>query len=158
MKLKFIEEKAMKVVMLVTTLLVFLFVGSILYTIVKNGWGAMNWEMISSLPGGGFYIGKEGGLLNAIVGSLYIVGASTVLGLAVSIPVVFYLNIYLKKDCPGIAAGYAECFLFPRSYALRNDQSGCPADRSGYRYSYFVVYRPGDRRCCCGVVHCRVYG
>ena len=46
MKLKFIEEKAMKVVMLVTTLLVFLFVGSILYTIVKNGWGAMNWEMI----------------------------------------------------------------------------------------------------------------
>ena len=61
MKLKFIEEKAMKVVMLVTTLLVFLFVGSILYTIVKNGWGAMNWEMISSLPGGGFYIGKEGG-------------------------------------------------------------------------------------------------
>ena len=36
MKLKFIEEKAMKVVMLVTTLLVFLFVGSILYTIVKN--------------------------------------------------------------------------------------------------------------------------
>ena len=97
MKLKFIEEKAMKVVMLVTTLLVFLFVGSILYTIVKNGWGAMNWEMISSLPGGGFYIGKEGGLLNAIVGSLYIVGASTVLGLAVSIPVVFYLNVYLKK-------------------------------------------------------------
>ena len=84
--------------MLVTTLLVFLFVGSILYTIVKNGWGAMNWEMISSLPGGGFYIGKEGGLLNAIVGSLYIVGASTVLGLAVSIPVVFYLNIYLKKN------------------------------------------------------------
>ena len=92
MKLKFIEEKAMKVVMLVTTLLVFLFVGSILYTIVKNGWGAMNWEMISSLPGGGFYIGKEGGLLNAIV------GASTVLGLAVSIPVVFYLNVYLKKN------------------------------------------------------------
>ena len=57
----------------------------------------MNWEMISSLPGGGFYIGKEGGLLNAIVGSLYIVGASTVLGLAVSIPVVFYLNVYPKK-------------------------------------------------------------
>ena len=102
MKLKFIEEKAMKVVMLVTTLLVFLFVGSILYTIVKNGWGAMNWEMISSLPGGGFYIGKEGGLLNAIVGSLYIVGASTVLGLAVSIPVVFYLNVYLKKLRNGV--------------------------------------------------------
>ncbi|MDE6451211.1 MAG: ABC transporter permease subunit [Odoribacter sp.] len=98
MKIKFVEEKLMKGVMLVTTLLVFLFVGSILYTIVRNGWSAMSWEMISSLPGGGFYIGKEGGLLNAIVGSLYIVGASTVLGLLVSIPVVFYLNVYLKKN------------------------------------------------------------
>ena len=98
MKIKFIEEKAMKAVMWITTLLVFLFVGSILYTIVKNGWNAMSWDMISSLPGGGFYIGKEGGLLNAIVGSLYIVGASTVLGLVVSIPVVFYLNVYLKKN------------------------------------------------------------
>lgn len=98
MKIKFVEEKLMKGVMLATTLLVFLFVGSILYTIVRNGWSAMSWEMISSLPGGGFYIGKEGGLLNAIVGSLYIVGASTVLGLLVSIPVVFYLNVYLKKN------------------------------------------------------------
>ena len=50
MKIKFIEEKAMRGVMLVTTLLVFLFVGSILFTIVKNGWPAMSWEMISSLP------------------------------------------------------------------------------------------------------------
>ena len=48
MKIKFIEEKLMKGVMLLTTLLVFLFVGSILYTIVKNGWAAMSWEMISS--------------------------------------------------------------------------------------------------------------
>lgn len=219
MKLKFIEEKAMKVVMLVTTLLVFLFVGSILYTIVKNGWGAMNWEMISSLPGGGFYIGKEGGLLNAIVGSLYIVGASTVLGLAVSIPVVFYLNVYLKKNSkrgsfarlaydvlfgiPSIVYG-AFAFTIMIYLGLKTSLAGGiivitlliipifirsmdeiarelpqdmlnasyslgatryetikvvgPADRSGYRYSYFVVYRPGDRRCCCGVVHCRVYG
>jgi len=58
----------------------------------------MSWDMITKLPGGGFYIGKEGGLLNAIVGSLYIVGASTVLGLIISIPVVFFMNIYLKKD------------------------------------------------------------
>ena len=59
MKLKFIEEKAVKGIMLITTLLVFLFVGSILYTIVKNGWRAMSWEMITDLPGGGFYIGQE---------------------------------------------------------------------------------------------------
>lgn len=58
----------------------------------------MSWDMITKLPGGGFYIGKEGGFLNAIVGSVYIVGASTLLGLIISIPVVFYLNVYLKKN------------------------------------------------------------
>lgn len=97
MRLKFIEDKVMRVVMLITTLMLFVFVTSILYTIISNGWSSMTWEMITELPQGGYYIGGEGGLLNAIVGSLYIVGASTVLGLLVSIPVVFYLNVYLSK-------------------------------------------------------------
>ncbi len=97
MKFKFIEEKFFKILMLIATFSVFIAVASILYTIVSKGWGAMNWDMLTKLPGGGFYIGKEGGLLNAIIGSLYIVGASTVLGLLVSIPTVFYLNVYLNK-------------------------------------------------------------
>jgi phosphate transport system permease protein len=97
MRLKFLEEKIFKILMIAATFTVFAFVISIICTIVIKGWGAMSWDMITKLPGGGFYIGKEGGFLNAIVGSLYIVGASTCLGLLISIPVVFYLNIYLKK-------------------------------------------------------------
>jgi phosphate transport system permease protein len=95
--MRFIEEKIFKVLMIIATLLVFGFVGSILFTILERGLPAMNWDMITKLPGGGFYIGKDGGLLNAIVGSLYIVGASTVLGLLISIPVVFFLNVYLTR-------------------------------------------------------------
>ncbi len=98
MKLKFIEEKAFKVLMVVSLFIVYSFLGSILITILKNGWSAMSWDMITQLPGGGFYIGKEGGVLNAIVGSLYIVGASTVLGLLISVPIVFFVNIYLKNN------------------------------------------------------------
>ncbi|CDN32806.1 Phosphate transport system permease protein PstA [Mucinivorans hirudinis] len=97
MKLKFIEEKVAKAVMFITTLTLFFFVASILYTIVSKGWSSLTWEMISQLPQGGFYIGGDGGILNAIVGSLYIVGASTILGLLISIPVVFYMNVYLSK-------------------------------------------------------------
>ena len=97
MKAKFIEEKLFKILMYIATLIVVGLVLSIVWTIARKGWSAMSWEMISSLPGGGFYIGKEGGFLNAIVGSLYIVGASATLGLMISIPVVFYLNVYLKK-------------------------------------------------------------
>jgi phosphate transport system permease protein len=95
--MRFIEEKIFKVLMIIATLLVFAFVGSILFTILERGLPAMNWDMITKLPGGGFYIGKDGGLLNAIVGSLYIVGASTILGLLISIPVVFFLNVYLTR-------------------------------------------------------------
>ncbi|MDR0510243.1 MAG: phosphate ABC transporter permease PstA [Rikenellaceae bacterium] len=98
MKFKFIEERLFKLLMYLATLAVFGFVVSIIWTIVSRGWGAMSWDMVSKLPGGGFYVGKEGGFLNAIVGSLYIVGASTLLGLLVSIPVVFYMNVYLSKN------------------------------------------------------------
>ncbi len=96
--MRFIEEKIVKLFMIGATALVFVFVASILYTIIARGLPALNWDMITKLPSGGFYIGKEGGVLNAIVGSLYIVGASTVLGLLISIPVVFYINVYLPKD------------------------------------------------------------
>ncbi len=98
MKTKFITEKIFLGLMIISVILVFAFLGSILITIVRNGWPAMTWDMITKLPGGGFYIGKEGGVLNAIVGSLYIVGASTLLGLLISIPIVFFINIYIKND------------------------------------------------------------
>ncbi|MCD8042121.1 MAG: phosphate ABC transporter permease PstA [Tannerellaceae bacterium] len=98
MKAKFIQEKFFNLLMLLSTCIVVAFLGSILWTIIKYGIPSLSWEMVSSLPAGGFYLGGEGGVLNAIVGSLYIVGASTILGLLISIPIVFYTNIYLKKN------------------------------------------------------------
>ena len=95
---KKLRESVAKLFMWCAMLVVFGLVISVIWTIFSKGCKAMSWDMVSKLPGGGFYIGKEGGFLNAIVGSLYIVGASTVLGLIVSIPVVFFLNIYLKKN------------------------------------------------------------
>lgn len=70
---------------------------SVIGAILQRGLPVLSWEMVSQLPGGGFFIGGKGGFLNAIVGSLYIVGGSTVLGLLVALPVVFYLNVYLKR-------------------------------------------------------------
>lgn len=57
----------------------------------------MSWDMLTKIPSGGFYIGKEGGLLNAIVGSLMMVAGSTILGLLLSIPIVIFINLYLPK-------------------------------------------------------------
>ena len=97
-KKKKLKESLAKCFMWIAMFIVFGFVISVIWTVFSKGCKAMSWDMISKLPGGGFYIGKEGGFLNAIVGSLYIVGASTLLGLLVSIPVVFFMNVYLKKD------------------------------------------------------------
>ena len=95
---KKVREIVAKTFMWMAMFVVFGLVISVIWTVFSKGVKAMSWDMVSKLPGGGFYIGKEGGFLNAIVGSLYIVGASTVLGLLVSIPVVFFLNVYLKRD------------------------------------------------------------
>ena len=95
---KKVREIVAKSFMWMAMFVVFGLVISVIWTVFSKGVKAMSWDMVSKLPGGGFYIGKEGGFLNAIVGSLYIVGASTALGLIVSIPVVFFLNVYLQRD------------------------------------------------------------
>ncbi len=90
-----LEELFFKTLMILATIVVtgsfFLIVG----TIFSKGIPYMNLDMITKTPGGGFYIGKEGGVLNAIIGSLYIAGGATVLGLMISIPVAIYINMYI---------------------------------------------------------------
>lgn len=91
-----LEENFFRVLMVLATIIVagsfFLIVGTIFY----KGMPFMNWDMVTKIPGGGFYIGKEGGVLNAIIGSLYVAGGATVLGLIISIPVAIYINMYMN--------------------------------------------------------------
>ena len=96
--MRFIEEKIFKVLMYFSLLIVAGCVFSVLWSIFSKGLPVLTWEMVSTTPGAGFYIGGEGGFLNAIMGSLYIVTGATAVGLIVSIPVVFYLNVYQKSD------------------------------------------------------------
>ncbi|WP_164122096.1 MULTISPECIES: PstA family ABC transporter permease [Sphingobacterium] len=72
----------------------FLIIGIILF----KGLPFLSWEMISQTPQGGFYIGKEGGILNAILGSLYLAGLSTILACLLGIPIAIYLNIYSNQS------------------------------------------------------------
>ena len=90
-----LEELFFKILMILATIIVggslFLIVGTICY----KGFHYMNLDMLTKTPGGGFYIGKEGGVLNAIVGSLYVAGGATVLGLLISIPIAIFINMYM---------------------------------------------------------------
>jgi phosphate transport system permease protein len=92
-----LEERFFKALMILATLVILGTLFLIIIAVFKRGLPAMNWDMITKIPGGGFYIGKEGGLLNAIMGSFYIVIGSTFLGLLIGIPIVIYINVYLPK-------------------------------------------------------------
>jgi len=93
-----IEESIFKGLMIVSSLIILLSLVLIVVTIIVRGLPSMNLAMITQAPKGGYYLGKEGGILNAIVGSLYLTSAATVLSILISLPVVLYLNIYAKKD------------------------------------------------------------
>jgi len=70
----------------------------IIGTIIWKGLPAMNLSMITQTPKGGYYLGKEGGILNAIVGSLYLASGATILAILFSLPVVLYINIYARRN------------------------------------------------------------
>ncbi|MCW8311962.1 PstA family ABC transporter permease [Sphingobacterium thalpophilum] len=94
-KRRLLNEKIAKGFMhlsgITVTASLFFIVGTILY----KGLPYLNWDMVSQLPKGGFYIGKEGGILNAILGSLYLAGVATGLSALIGIPISLYLNVYL---------------------------------------------------------------
>jgi phosphate transport system permease protein len=67
----------------------------ILFVIFRRGVAALSWEMISQPPQAGFYLGGGGGILNAIMGSLYLAAGATLVAALLAAPLVLYLNGYL---------------------------------------------------------------
>jgi len=67
-------------------------------TIIWKSLPALKISMITQTPKGGYYLGKEGGVLNAIVGSFYLASGATILSILLSLPVVLYLNLYTKRS------------------------------------------------------------
>lgn len=82
--------------MFLSTILIISVLGLILFSIVLKGIHSLSWEMISQNPKGGFYFGKEGGILNAIVGSLYLAVGATLLAFIVGLPIALFMNTWLS--------------------------------------------------------------
>lgn len=91
-----IGELIAKILMYSSFALVIGSLGLILWTVLSKGLPALTWEMVSQTPKGGFYLGKEGGILNAIIGSLYMAGGGTLIALILSLPLALYLETYLN--------------------------------------------------------------
>jgi phosphate transport system permease protein len=101
------EENTFRVLMIAAAAVV---AGSLLFVfavVLVKGLPAMSLEMITSVPKGGYYLGGGGGILNAIVGSLYLACGATLLALLLALPVA----LYLQKDYIG-RSGLARAVRF----------------------------------------------
>jgi phosphate transport system permease protein len=87
-----LEEAVVKALMIASLGLIVLCLAGILFVIVLRGARALSWDMIFQTPKGGYYLGKGGGVANAIVGSLYLTGGASLVALLLSLPIAFALQ------------------------------------------------------------------
>jgi phosphate transport system permease protein len=96
--MKHLEEKIFKALMIFASVTIFAVLLYILFVIISKGLPSLNWDMVSKIPSGGFYLGKEGGILNAILGSLILIAGSVIISMVISLPVALYINFVKRKD------------------------------------------------------------
>jgi phosphate transport system permease protein len=88
-------ELFMTTIMKISLFVVAGVLGLILWAVIVRGLPSLTWSMISQSPKGGYYMGKEGGILNAIIGSIYLATGGTLLSMLLSLPIALYLKTYL---------------------------------------------------------------
>ena len=97
-----VEENIFKVLMIAATVTVIASLFIVFIVILWKGLPSLSWSMITELPEGGYYLGGRGGILNAIVGSLYLAFGGTLIALLLALPVALFLQKdYIRR--PGIA-------------------------------------------------------
>lgn len=87
MKARRLEEILFKGLMIISLALVLTALAGIIFVVVMKGASALSLSMIMETPKGGYYLGKEGGIANAIVGSLYLAFGASFLSIVLSIPI-----------------------------------------------------------------------
>lgn len=92
MKKRKLEEKIFKVLMIASLFFVFAALAGIMLVVTVKGLSSLSLSMIIETPKGGYYLGQEGGIANAIVGSLYLMAGATIFSFIISLPVALALQ------------------------------------------------------------------
>jgi phosphate transport system permease protein len=91
---KHLEERIMLGLMIASVILVIGVLLLILVTVMVKGLPALSLQMLIQVPKGGYYLGKEGGILNAIAGSLALATGATLLSFFFGMAVALYLQLF----------------------------------------------------------------
>jgi phosphate transport system permease protein len=86
------EELVFKVLMMAAIVLILSTLAGIIIVILIRGASSLSLSMIIHIPEGGYYLGKGGGIANAIVGSLYLALGASFLSVLLGLPIAFALQ------------------------------------------------------------------
>jgi phosphate transport system permease protein len=86
-RLRKLEESIFKGLMIVSVLSVMAILAVVTIVIIVKGASALSLSMIFETPKGGYYLGKGGGIANAIVGSLYLALGASLIAVVTSVPI-----------------------------------------------------------------------
>jgi phosphate transport system permease protein len=92
LRLRKLEETFFKGLMIASVSMVLALLIGIILVITLRGASSLNLSMLIQTPKGGYYLGKEGGIANAIVGSLYLSLGATLLSFLFGLPIAFALQ------------------------------------------------------------------
>jgi phosphate transport system permease protein len=86
------EERIFRGLMYLSLFIVMGSLFSVFAVVIIKGLPALNIAMVTETPRGGYYLGGGGGILNAIIGSLYLAAGAIFLATVISIPTAWYLQ------------------------------------------------------------------
>lgn len=92
------EERIFKGLMYISLAIVLGSLICVFAIVVIKGASALNVAMVTQVPQGGYYLGKEGGILNAIIGSVYLAFGAIFLAIAISLPTAWYLQNFSQRS------------------------------------------------------------
>lgn len=99
-----LQEIIFRGLMMISLGLVLAALAGIVVIVIVKGASSLNLAMILETPKGGYYLGKEGGIANAIIGSLYLAFGASLLSILISLPVAFamqreYIGLFAANAC-----------------------------------------------------------
>ncbi|MDD2524547.1 MAG: phosphate ABC transporter permease PstA [Endomicrobiia bacterium] len=90
-----LSQKFAYTILFLSTIIVIIPVLIIVFYIVKNGYSAISWEFLTTMPKDGM---RAGGILPAIIGTLFIVLCAIAITLPVGVCAAIYLNEYARDN------------------------------------------------------------
>ena len=83
-----LQQKIFYILLLLITLVVVMFVFGIIFYLIYKGVSSLSWEFLTEFPSNGM---REGGILPAIIGTLYLVIGTIIFALPIGVFAAIYI-------------------------------------------------------------------